>query len=88
MLPFTVVAFLYNAYRNCNTSAQSFLFYTSPVPFSTSAFSPPTPQLCHHDPRHRRTPALPLANTGSTFLVVTLTRSVPSPVMSSLEPVF
>ncbi|KAI3708264.1 hypothetical protein L2E82_37429 [Cichorium intybus] len=38
-----MVAFLYSAYRKCNTSAQSFSFYTSPVPFSTSAFYPTTP---------------------------------------------
>ncbi|KAI3503753.1 hypothetical protein L1887_32202 [Cichorium endivia] len=53
-----MVAVLYSAYRKCNTSAQSFSFYMSPVPFSTSAFYPTTPQLCHHDPRHRRTPLI------------------------------
>ncbi|KAI3701059.1 hypothetical protein L2E82_45702 [Cichorium intybus] len=48
-----MVAFMY-----WNTSAQSFSFYTLPVPFSTSAFYPTTPQLCHHDARHRRTPLM------------------------------
>ncbi|KAI3708271.1 hypothetical protein L2E82_37437 [Cichorium intybus] len=45
-----MVAFLYSAYRKCNTSAQSFSFYTSPVPFSTSAFYPTTPNSgdCSH----------------------------------------